>query len=67
LHSQGTEYCLFHKCEAIQERGEQKKGTRTTGRRTTEKEKNIISVWEKKRDSKLFGIVEKLCFGNRVI
>jgi len=40
---------------------------RTTGRRTTQKEKNKISTWRKKRDSKLFGIVEKPCFGNRVI
>jgi len=31
---------------------------RTAGR-TTEKEKNKISTWGKKRDSKLFGIVEK--------
>jgi len=40
---------------------------RTAGKRTTEKEKNKISIWGKKRDSKLFGIVEKPCFGNRVI
>jgi hypothetical protein len=32
---------------------------RTTGRRTTEKDRNKISTWGKKRDSKLFGIVEK--------
>jgi len=38
----------------------------TTGR-TTEKDKNKILTWGKKRDSKLFGIVEKSCFGNRVI
>jgi len=40
---------------------------RTARRRKTEKEKNKISTWGKKRDSKLFGTVEKPCFGNRVI
>jgi hypothetical protein len=35
---------------------------RTTGRRTKEKEKNKISIWGEKTDSKPFGIVEKTLF-----